>query len=200
MAPTLMSTQGTKTALLPRLTEEEYLRLDRAATEKSEFLNGQMYAMAGGSFNHSTLAGELAAMIAPQRPQGCRLINSDLRIHVPATGLYTYSDGGLVCGKPLFHTDQKDVLLNPVLLIEVLSPSSKSYDRGEKFEMYRTIESLREFLVVHQGRVAMEHHSKQADGSWTLRDYVGTEATIQITSLNLRIPLGELYAVALDLE
>ena len=195
-----MPAQGTKTAIVPRLTAEEYLLLDREATEKSEFFDGKMYAMAGGSFNHSTLAGELLAMLRPQRPNGCRLLTADMRIFVPLTGLYAYPDGGLVCGLPLFQEDQKDVLLNPVLLIEVLSPSSESYDRGKKFEMYRTIGSLREYLVLHQDRRAIEYYSKQNDGSWVLRDYAGAEATVQVESLGLRIPLGELYSVALDLE
>ena len=180
------------------LTEERYLQLEREAETRSEFHDGQMFAMAGGSLNHSLLASTMCALLYRQLPQGCRIFNTDMRIKVAKGGLYTYADCGVVCGDP--QLAGKDNLLNPVLIVEVLSPSTEAYDRGAKFEAYRTIESFREYLLIHQDRRHAEYYSKQHDGSWLLREYSGTQAVISIASLSAVISLGELYAVALDLE
>jgi Uma2 family endonuclease len=182
------------------LTEEQYLQIDRAAPEKSEFHDGQMFAMAGGSLNHSLLASRIGALLDRQMQAGCRTFNSDLRIKVAATGLYTYPDCGVFCGEPQFAGDQKDMILNPLLIVEVLSPSTEGYDRGKKFESYRTIPTFREYLVVHQDRHHVEHYSRQDDGSWLLRDHVGQEDSVAIARLNVHIPLAELYATTLDLN
>lgn len=147
------------------LTEEEYLRIERAAFEKSEFHNGQMFAMAGGSRDDSLIGTRTISLMDRLVPAGCRVFNSDMRIHMAATGTFTYADSLVVCGKPAFDSDQKDNLLNPLLIAEVLSPSTQDYDRGKKFELYRTIESFREYLIIHQDRRFVEHHSKQEDGS-----------------------------------
>lgn len=180
------------------LTEEQYLQLERAAEARSEFHDGQMFAMAGGSFNHSILASRIGSLLDRQLPSGCRVFNSDMRIKVSKGGLYTYADCGVLCGDP--QLSGNDNLLNPVLIVEVLSPSTEAYDRGAKFEAYRTIESFREYLLIHQDRRHIEYYSKQHDGSWLLREYSGAEAVINIVSLSAVIPLGELYAVALDLD
>src|SRR5712692_4780740 len=116
---------------MPPITEEEYL-LERQAETKSEFFEGQMFAMSGGSFNHSVVASKICALLDGQVPPGCRTFNSDMRIKASVTRLYTYADGGVVCGEPQFADDQQDVLLNPVLIVEVLSPSSEGHDRGKK--------------------------------------------------------------------
>jgi Uma2 family endonuclease len=131
-------------------------------------------------------------------PAGCRTVTSDLRIKAPA-GLYTYPDCSVICGEPQYSGDQKDVVLNSLLIVEVLSPSTEGYDRGKKFELYRTIESFREYLLVHQDRRHVEHYSKQDDGSWVLREHSGVDASVAIGRLNVQIPLGELYASALNL-
>ena len=181
------------------LTEEQYLQIERAALDKSEFRDGQMFAMSGGSLNHSLLQGTMVALLHRQLPPGCRIFTSDLRIKVPAAGLYTYPDCGVFCGEPHFAGDPRDVILNPLLIVEVLSPATEGYDRGKKFELYRTIGSFREYLVVHQDRRCVEHYSRQDDGSWLLRELSGAEATIAIARLNATIPLAELYASVVDL-
>jgi Uma2 family endonuclease len=180
------------------LTEEEYLRLERLAETRSEFHDGQMFAMAGGSPNHSLLGTTMTALLHPKVPPGCRTFNSDLRIKVAGTGLYTYSDGGVFCGEPEFA--EGDTLLNPVLIVEVLSPSTEAYDRGRKFESYRTIETFREYLLVHQDRRHVEHYSKQDDGSWLLREHSGTGASVAIARLGVHLSLADLYASAMDLD
>ncbi len=182
------------------LTEDQYLRLEREAEFKSEFHDGRMYAMAGASPNHSLLSGAILALLFPQMPPGCRVFSPDLRIKVAPTGLYTYPDCSVICGDLQYFGDQKDVVTNPLLIVEVLSPSTEAYDRGKKFESYRTIESFREYLLIHQDRRHVEHYSKQDDGSWVLREHSGVEGSVSIPRLGASISLGELYAPALDLE
>ena len=130
----------------PPLTEEEYLRLERQADTKSEFHDGQMFARVGGSPNHS------GALLQRQLPNGCRTFNADLRIKVASAGFYTYPDCSVVCGDLEFFGNQSDVVLNPLLIVEVLSTSTEGYDRCNKFELYRAIPSFREYLLVHQDR------------------------------------------------
>ncbi len=177
------------------LTEEQYLEIERLAECKSEFHDGRMFAMSGGSLNHSLIATRMSALLDRQMPPGCRTCNSDLRIKVSAAGLYTYPDCSVICGEPEYFGRQKDVVLNPLLIVEVLSPSTEDYDRGKKFELYRTIGSFREYLVVHQDQVHVEHYSKQDDGSWVLRDYA--EGSFTIARLGVQISLADLYASAL---
>jgi Uma2 family endonuclease len=181
------------------LTEEQYLQIERLADSKSEYHDGQMFAMSGGSLNHSLIATRMSALLDPQMPKGCRTFNSDLRIKIVAAKVFTYPDGGVFCGEPEFAGNQTDVILNPLLIVEVLSPSTEGYDRGKKFELYRTIPSFREYLVVHQDRRHVEHYSKQDDDSWLLREHVGA-ATVAIARLNAKVPLSELYASALNLD
>jgi Uma2 family endonuclease len=182
------------------LTEEQYLHLERQADFKSEFHDGQMFAMAGASPNHALLANRIGALLDRQVPPGCRTFNSDLRVKVSSAGLYTYPDCSVICGEPQFAGDQQDVIINPLLLVEVLSPSTEGYDRGKKFELYRTIESFREYLIVHQDRQHVEHYSKQDDGSWLLREHIGADGSVAIPRLNVQILVAELYASALNLS
>ena len=181
------------------LTEEQYLARERAALTKSEFHDGLMFAVAGGSPNHSLLANRIGALLDRQMPAGCRTFNSDLRVKVASAGLYTYPDCSVVCGELELFGDQQDVVLNPLLIVEVLSPSTEGYDRGKKFELYRAMPSFREYLLVHQDRRRVEHYSKQNDGSWLLREHAGAESTVTIDRWPVRISLEELYASALGL-
>jgi len=185
---------------LSPLTEEEYLRIERLAETKSEFNDGQMFAMSGGSPNHALLGMGIGVLLTRGLPKGCRVFNSELRILIAAAKTYAYPDCSVVCGELQLASDQKDNLLNPLLIVEVLSPSTEGYDRGKKFEMYRTIESFREYLLVHQDRRLVEHYSRQDDGSWLLREHAGAEATVTISRLNIQILLAELYESALGLD
>lgn len=176
------------------LTAEQYLEIERAAEIKSEFHDGQMFAMAGGTLAHSFLANRMGGILDGQLPRGCRAFNADLRIHVAAEGLYTYADCSVICGKPEYLEGHKDLAANPVLIVEVLSPATEAYDRGKKFEMYRTIPSFQEYLLVHQDRPRVEHYSRQDSGGWLLREYAGAEASAPVERLGLEIGLGALYA------
>jgi Uma2 family endonuclease len=180
------------------LTEEEYLRRERAAEFKSEFHNGWVYAMSGGSANHSLLAGAILALLRPQLRPGCRVFSSDLRVKIPVANLYTYPDCQVICGDPAIT--EGDNALNPLLLAEVLSPSTEAYDRGKKFELYRTIPSFREYLLIHQDRLHVEHYSRQEDGSWVLREYSGRETTLEIARLDAHISMADLYDGAINVS
>jgi Uma2 family endonuclease len=181
------------------LTEEQYLQIEREAEFKSEFHDGRMFAMPGGSPNHALLGNRIGALLDRQMPPGCRTFNSELRIKVASAGLYTYPDCSVICGDLQFSGDQNDVVTNPLLIVEVLSPSTEGYDRGKKFELYRTIESFREYLIIHQDRRHVEHYSKQDDGSWVLREHSSADGSVAIARLGVHISLGELYASALNL-
>jgi len=181
----------------PQLTEDEYLCIERAAFEKSEFHNGQMFATAGGSRNHSFLTSSISALLYQQKPAGCRVFSSDLRIHTAASKTYSYADCGVICGKPQFSSEEQDNLINPLLIVEVLSPSTEDYDRGKKFELYRTIESFCEYLIIHQDKSHVEHYSRQDDKSWLLREHSGKGAMVSIPRLGALISLADLYSPAL---
>ncbi len=180
------------------LSEEEYLRIERLAETKSEYHDGRMYPMSGGTYSHSALSTRMCVLLDRGLPRGCRTLNSDMRIKVAPRRMYTYADALVICGEPQFAGDQKDIILNPLLIVEVLSPSTESYDRGTKFALYRTIRTFREYLVVHQDQRWVEHHSKQDDGGWLLHEY--TEGAITIPSLQIEISLQDLYSVAVGLE
>lgn len=184
----------------PPLTEEEYLLLDRKAEAKSEFHDGQMFAMAGGSPNHSLLANRVGAILDHQAPPGWRVFNADLRIHIASARTYTYADCSVVCGEPQFSSDQQDNVLNPLLIVEVLSPSTEGYDRDKKFELYRTIGSFREYLIVHQDRRHVEHYSRQDDGGWLLLEHTGAASSVDIGRLGVQISLSDLYAPAMNCD
>ncbi len=179
---------------IPRLSPEEYLRIEREAETKSEYDNGVMFAMSGGSLAHSSIAVRLiAAMTGQLDGKGCRVVGSDLRIQVARPGPYFYPDLSVVCGEPQLADDQKDMLLNPVVIFEVLSKSTEAYDRGQKFAHYRRLESLRDYVLVSQGEPLMEVFSKGEAGTWTLTEFVGIEAVCRISSVGCEVALAEAY-------
>ena len=147
---------------LPRITPEEYLAADRAAEFKSEFYNGQMYAMAGGKAAHSAIIGNLTAGLHQAlRDRPCVVYPTELRLRVSPTGWYTYPDIMVVCDEPRFADEQNDTLLNPTLIVEVLSPSTEAHDRGFKFAQYRKLDSLREYVLVSQSEPRVERFVRQ---------------------------------------
>jgi Uma2 family endonuclease len=181
------------TAPTPRLTEEEYLRLERAAETKSEFVDGEMFAMSGGSRAHSALAanwiGELQSKL---RGRNCIVFTSDLRIRTRRTGSYVYPDISVVCEEPQTNRNADDILPNPVVVIEVLSPSTEAYDRGKKFGLYREIPSLQDYILVHTDAVHVEHYSRQP-GSWLFREFSGIDASVHIASIDCTVALKDVY-------
>ena len=175
-----------------RLTETQYFAIAEASLEKLEYLDGEVYAMSGGTAMHALIAINVATGLkARLGVGGCRVFSSDLRIHCLETGLYTYPDLSVVCGPLQYLGARRDTITNPVVVVEVLSPSTEAYDRGEKFEHYRRIASLRHYVVVASERAHVERFDRCDDGSWSLRDCVDF---ISIPALNATLPLAELYA------
>ncbi|MCX6595925.1 MAG: Uma2 family endonuclease [Acidobacteria bacterium] len=180
---------------IPRLTEEEYLRLERAAEYKSEYYQGEMFAMSGASFPHSRIQRNLLVEFSLSlRDNACEALGSDVRVRVAATGLFTYPDVVLVCDQPEFADDQKDTLLNPIVIIEVLSPSTETYDRGQKFRHYRTIPSLQHYILVDQTAMRVEHHRRQPDESWVVQYLDKPEDELRLDPMGVAIPLHLIYA------
>lgn len=177
------------------ITPEEYLEIERAALFKSEYYAGEMFAMAGASEKHNSISVNITATLAAQvRRSGCKFFSADMRVHVPATDFFAYPDGVITC-EPQFLDAPKDTLLNPILIIEILSPSTEAYDRGTKFSFYRKLPSLQFYLLVSQDTQRVEIFSKNEQGSWVLSEYAGSESIVPIESPNfsLRIPLPEIY-------
>ncbi len=177
-----------------RVTPEEYLERERQADYKSEYWNGEIVAMAGGSEQHSlicvNISGELRARL---KDKPCRTYSSDLRVRATRTR-YFYPDVSIVCGEPEFADEVVDMLLNPVVLLEVLSPSTEDKDRGLKFAFYRQISSLTHYLMVSQDEPHVEHYARQDDNHWLLADLRGLDAVLRLPSIGCELPLSEVYA------
>ena len=183
-----------ETAVKQRLTAQEYLALERKAETRSEFLDGEMFAMAGGTRRHSRLKVNIVSGLQRQlRTGACQVFDSDMRVKIEATGLYTYPDAHVACGDLRFEDEQEDVLLNPKVVFEVLSESSAAWDRGEKFRHYRRIESLEEYVLVSQETWLVEHYRRQPEATWVLETLEGPEAVLRLKSVTCSLPLPEIY-------
>jgi Uma2 family endonuclease len=175
------------------ITPEQYLELERKAEFKSEYYNGEMFAMSGGSRWHGRIAFHLSSLIDQHlTDKQCEGYGSDMRVLTPS-GLYTYPDLAVVCGEPQFLDSELDTLTNPTLLVEILSPSTESYDLGKKAGMYRTIPTLKELLFIAQHRYQVQLQRRQADGTWSLQETDGLDKTVELASIAYTLPLVELY-------
>ena len=176
------------------LTPEEYLGIERKAEHKSEYLHGEMLAMVGASRKRNLISGNVFAELRQQlKGMPCEAYTNDMRVKVPSVGLYTYPDVVVVCGEPQFEDSYIDTLLNPTLLVEVLSESTESYDRGKKSGYYRTIESLAEYLLVSQDEYRIEQYMKQRDGRWLLADIRSLEGVVELVSVPCVLALIDVY-------
>ena len=178
----------------PRLSPEEYLELDRAAEFRHEYFDGRMYMMAGGSHVHAIIIPNLARELGnalKKRP--CVVSTSDARVLASEGGLYTYPDLAVVCGEPIYAGSKRDILVNPTLIIEVLSPSTEAYDRGFKFAQYRKLESLQEYVLVSQSEPRVEAFRRQPSADWLLSEYSGMDATCRFLSIDCTAALAEIY-------
>lgn len=177
----------------PKYTASEYLQLERNASERHEFAFGEIFAMGGASARHVEIVSNLIRELGNRlRDRTCKVYATDLRLCVNAEGRYTYPDV-LICGKPRFLDDQFDTLLNPDVIIEVMSNSTRNYDRGDKFQQYREIPSFHEYLLVDQSCVYIEKHTKGDDGDWKLTEIKSLEAEIHLDSINIVLPVSEIY-------
>jgi Uma2 family endonuclease len=179
----------------PRLTEAEYLAIERAAEFKSEFFEGEMFAMAGGKPQHSLVGSNLVREVGNRLGgTGCVTYNSDLRIKIEATRLYTYPDVSVICGELQFANETDDTVINPSVLVDVLSDSTEAYDRGKKFEHYQQIGTLREYLLVSQKGPRIEQFVRQTDGRWLWTAASGLAAMLELPTLGISIALSEVFA------
>jgi Uma2 family endonuclease len=176
-----------------KVTAEQYLALDRAAEFRSEYLDGEIIDMSGGSMRHSLLGaniiGQLHALLLKT---DCRTFTSDFRVRV-SSRMYAYPDVSIVCGKLMLGDERQDILLNPTVIFEVLSPSTEYYDRGVKLQRYREIESLQDYILVAQNEMRIEQYTRGDANTWTLRDYLHAEDFLTIASIGVSVPLAALY-------
>lgn len=184
-------------------TIEEYLSLERESEERHEYLDGLIYAMAGESEDHGIICHNLSGQLYNQlRGTPCQTFSKDMKVRSgPAPksprstkGFFSYPDLVIVCGERQYHDAYRDVLLNPTLIIEVLSPSTKDFDRGEKFERYRDyLLSLAEYVIVHQAQPKIEHHLRRANGQWLLTTIEGLERPLPLSSIGCEMKLSDIY-------
>jgi Uma2 family endonuclease len=193
MGATLPTGSNVASSPITKVSAEEYLALDRAAEFRSEFLEGEMIAMSGGSLRHSGLQVNLAGEFRDAlRGSPCRAFNSDLRVRV-SPRMYAYPDLTIACGKPELSDERQDVLLNPRVIVEVLSPSTEYYDRGVKFRRYREIESLTDYILIDQDQMRIEQFTRGEANTWTLHDYQRSEDVLLIPSIGISLPLSAIY-------
>ena len=178
----------------PKYTFDDYLARERVATVKSEFYRGEIFAMAGGSPRHNTISGNVFAILRNcLRGSPCRPFNSDQRIRITANTLSTYPDVSIICGEVQVDQEDQDAIINPRVIFEVLSKSTESYDRGKKFDLYRQLESLQEYVLVSQDEPQIDRFTRQDDGSWNLTITKGLENSIQLSSLLGVLPIAGIY-------
>lgn len=184
-------------AALPKtiISEKEYLEEERKSLHKSEYYNGEIFAMAGATKTHNKIVASVILAIGEHlRGKNCSFFPSDLRVHNPENSLYTYPDVTVVCGEEKYLDDEFDTLLNPTVLVEVLSPATEDYDRGTKFKLYRTIPSLQNYLLVSSTEFAAEIYTRQANDEWILNTAQGKSSHIHISALNYDLSLSDIYA------
>lgn len=187
---------------IPRYTPEEYLEQERKAEFKSEYYAGEIFAMAGAGRAHNLIVtnvvGELRAQL---KRKPCETYSSDMKVAAGPSGLFSYPDVSVVCGEPRFHDARRDVLLNPTVIVEVLSRSTENYDRGLKFVQYRRLASLQSYVIIASTERRIEHSARQTDGTWNLSDVTDPGGVCILASLGYRLLMSEVYdRVAFETE
>jgi Uma2 family endonuclease len=174
-------------------TPEEYLALEREAEYRSEYVNGEIYAMAGASEAHVTITSNMLAEIHQQlKGKPCRVYAIDLRVNVSPTGMYTYPDVFAVCGEREFQDERRDTVTNPTFIAEVLSPSTETYDRNEKFDHYSKLPSLQEYVLISQNKIKVERFTRQGE-DWLLTILSDLDSTLTLASISCAVQLSEIY-------
>jgi Uma2 family endonuclease len=178
----------------PRYTPEEYLAIEREAEFKSEYIDGYIVAMSGASESHNLIVTNIVSELRGQlKTRDCRVYPNDMRIDLREQGLFAYPDVVVVCGEPELADERRDNLRNPMVIVEVLSKSTESYDRGLKFMKYRRIESLQEYLLVSQHSALIEHYVRQPNGDWLMSEALGLDVVIHLLSIGCDLRLVEAY-------
>ena len=182
------------TQTITYVTPDEYLAGERLSESRSEYLNGVVCAMTGASANHIQIVGNLTIELGTQlRARDCRVFPIDMKVRLPDSRKFFYPDVTIVCGELQFHDNRRDIILNPVLIIEVLSESTEAFDRGAKFQAYQTLDSLKEYVLVAQDRPVVEQFVRQADGKWTYTSVTGLEGSLSLPSVECTLNLSAVY-------
>lgn len=180
------------------ISPDEYLRLERAAEFKSEYINGEIIPMAGASTNHNLIKENTAIQIGLHvrtNGKGCRSMSSDQRVHVPTDSMYAYPDIVVVCGTSQYHSEVNDTLTNPMLIVEILSPGTAAFDRGDKFALYRQSVSLQEYVLIDSEKIRAEVFRKHPEGYWFIASEADkTNETIELSSIGLSLGMAVVYA------
>lgn len=175
-------------------TPEEYLELEEAAEYKNEYRDGEIVPMTGASINHNRIVRNFSRILdVALQGQTYEVFFNDLRLWIPRYSLYCYPDVMVIEGEPVFDGTRTDTITNPRAIAEVLSKSTKNYDRAEKFEYYRSMPEFREYILIDQYKFHIEHFAKTSEGKWLLTDYESSDAVLELASLELQIPLKEIY-------
>ena len=177
-----------------RFTSEEYLAIDRQSEHRNEYFDGEIFAMTGASRKHNLITANVTSSLHLQlKGRQCEVYASDMRIKVSSTGRYTYPDVIVVCGSPTFEDREVDTLINPTLIVEVLSKSTEGYDRGDKFGHYRKLDSLLEYILISQDKHHIEHYLRQPDNQWLLSEEDDLQSTIVLPAIKCELALSEVY-------
>ncbi len=177
------------------LTEDEYLALERESDLRHEYMDGEIYAMSGASESHIQITGNaFSGLHTRLRNSGCTVYMADMRVRISQNRNYTYPDISIVCGeRQLVEGEPIATLLNPTVIIEVLSPSTEGYDRGKKFQEYRTLSSLQDYVLVSQDQAHVDVFSRAENNTWLLQSAEGLDAALRIPALDVALPLAEVY-------
>ncbi len=176
------------------ISPSQYLKDEVASLEKHEYYQGEIFAMGGASLNHNIISVELLHQFKLKlKGKKCKPLGSDMRLHIPQNTLYTYPDVTVYCGDVEITDQPFDTAMNPVIIIEVLSKSTKNYDRGNKFALYRQIKTLTDYILVDSESILVEHNSKKGDGFWQLREYKSLDNSFKIDSIKIDFQLAEIY-------
>jgi Uma2 family endonuclease len=176
------------------ISPEQYLEMERAAETKHEYYNGEVFAMSGSSLPHNFVCHNVyGSLIIFLKGKDCKPFGSDLRIHIPRNTLYTYPDISIICGKPETADSFRDSIINPSVIIEILSKSTKDYDRGTKFFLYRSIQTLKEYILIDSTSVSVEMYNRQVDNSWVLKEFKQLTDSFVISTIGLSLFLKDVY-------
>ncbi|MFO1352206.1 MAG: Uma2 family endonuclease [Gammaproteobacteria bacterium] len=178
----------------PKLSPEDYLALERSSEQRHSYFRGEMFAIGGASPRHNRIVMNTSALLWQQfRKRPCQVYTSDMRVKVNASGLYTYPDIVAICGEERYDDQRQDTLINPLLIIEVLSESTEAYDRGDKFGHYQKLESLQEYILVSQSNPKIECFTRQTDNTWLYVSIMGLDAILRLATIECELRLTEVY-------
>jgi Uma2 family endonuclease len=176
------------------VSQEAYLAMERASEEKHEYYKGEVIAMSGASWEHNVIVKNINTIVLPfLKEKPCDMFGSDLRIHIPENTLYTYPDFSIICGKPETTDEEKDTVVKPSVIIEILSPSTKDYDRGTKFHLYRSIKTLQEYILIDSTSICVEIYKHHPDNSWQLTEFKQLSDNFFISTIGLTLQLKDIY-------